>query len=100
MFMSGRVSENNGLGTAGRSMICVAAFSLGYAWGLDGLGLGSGQFVLSVPTLALWGLKVGTDPAWMFLCGRVSEENGLGRLDVLWLVLPLFRWAMLGAWMA
>jgi|FLMP01.1.fsa_nt_emb hypothetical protein len=51
--MSGRVSEINGLGTAGRSMICVAAFSLGYAWGLDGLGLGSGQFVLSVPTLAL-----------------------------------------------
>ena len=53
MFLSGRVSEENGFGAAGRFMIFVAAFSLGYAWGLDGLGLGSGQFVLSVPTLAL-----------------------------------------------
>jgi hypothetical protein len=45
MFLSGRVSEENGFGAAGRFMIFVAAFSLGYAWGLDGLRLGFGQFL-------------------------------------------------------
>ena len=43
--MSGHVSAKNGFGTAGRFLTFVAAFSLGYAWGLDGLRLGSGHFL-------------------------------------------------------